>query len=146
GNGQASGLRSVPPMWKPLPTSRKASRRRRQIAQGDFAGVEFAAGAAEGAVQFGHFRAGGRKRKEPAQGGSHTAPALITLDGHRLSSLYRARILAPESSWFKYSGERARLASRWRVAIAERHRVEETKPVPSDRFFENGLRRIRVFG
>jgi hypothetical protein len=30
------------------------------------------------------------------------APALITLDGHRLSSLYRESILTLTSFWFKY--------------------------------------------
>ena len=51
----------------------------------------------------------------------HAAPTPITLHGHRRSRLYRKLILLPSSSCFKYSGERERLASRWRAAIAERH-------------------------
>jgi hypothetical protein len=34
------------------------------------------------------------------------APALITLDGHRRSRLYRDSDPTLKSSWFKYSGER----------------------------------------
>jgi hypothetical protein len=54
--------------------------------------------------------------KEAGKDVVHTSPASITLHGHRLSSLYRADILQLSSSCFKYSGERERLASRWRAA------------------------------
>jgi hypothetical protein len=55
------------------------------------------------------------KTRRPKREGCPNSPALarfITLDGHRRSRLYRGANPITSSSWFKYSGERERLASR----------------------------------
>jgi hypothetical protein len=51
----------------------------------------------------------------------HPTPALVTLDGHRLSSLYRGIDPKSESSWLKYSGERERQRLSLVRSGAERH-------------------------
>jgi hypothetical protein len=48
----------------------------------------------------------GRERKPKSRYGEMSPrTGFITLDGHRLSSLYRVMILGLKSSWFKYSGK-----------------------------------------